>query len=248
MTKIEALNAADLEGVTIILRNLASKYTQNDVKRILDESGLRGSFAFVYVPCIEARKCNLGYGFVRFRTQEAADKCFRVWNGRIFGGAGTKKACQVDVAMNQSSADLIKDKKRRKQRGKSPEILVCDDPMPSEDEGSASGSTEVESSTLSELAPADWEVPPAKFPGFATREEVDQYTFESRPPLIAETTNNYTTLEEAILTHIHQERLTKEMLELVSYSPSYRAGWQRQRIPPPPGLPQPQEFAWPMAF
>jgi len=118
--------------VTVALRNIACKYTQEDVKRYLDESGLQGKFSLVYVPRIESRNSNFGYGFVRFRNAAYAAECAERLNGKILGASRTAKLCQVEIANLQESIEATLSRRRRKQNGVKPEVLLCNDPIPGE--------------------------------------------------------------------------------------------------------------------
>lgn len=78
-----------------MLRGIACKLGQEDVKTILDAVGLRGKFSSVYVPCVAVRRSNLGYGFVRFRTAAYARECYDLCHGRPLGPSSPGKVCGV---------------------------------------------------------------------------------------------------------------------------------------------------------
>lgn len=83
---------------TVMLRNIACRYTQENLASILDELGLRGTYDFVYIPRSPARKSNLGYAFVNFLRPEYVEACKRLADGRKLGASDTTKLCQVTLA------------------------------------------------------------------------------------------------------------------------------------------------------
>mmetsp|Transcript_20678 Transcript_20678/g.58661 ORF Transcript_20678/g.58661 Transcript_20678/m.58661 type:complete len:280 (-) Transcript_20678:299-1138(-) len=121
--KVKATNGE----CTLMLRGIACRLTQEELKGILDDVGLCGKFSFVYVPRILARRSNLGYAFVRFRSTGFAEECFWSCHGRPLGPAAPDKLCEVTVAKVQEGADAILDKRRRKQNGQVPEVLLVHD-------------------------------------------------------------------------------------------------------------------------
>jgi len=120
----------DIAQVTVVLRNIACRFTQEDVKRTLDECGLQGKFSLVYAPRIESRNSNFGYAFVRFRTPAYAAECASLLNGKVFGASNTKKLCQVEIAEAQESIEETLRRRRRRQNGMKPELLLVNDPLP----------------------------------------------------------------------------------------------------------------------
>lgn len=118
---------ADDSECTLMLRNLSKKVQQEDVKRILDERGLRGKFSFVYVPQIITQRSTTGYAFVRFRTAAFAHECRNACHGKPFGNASKKKTCRVCVAKVQDGLDAVLSMPRRKHHGERPDILVLDE-------------------------------------------------------------------------------------------------------------------------
>lgn len=105
---------------TVMIRNLACRYTQEDVKTILDESGFRGLFDFVYMPRSTSMTSNLGYVFVNFKREEHVEMCRTAFHGRSFGG-GSAKVCEVALARRQGGYDLSA---RGKKKGRAKPLVI----------------------------------------------------------------------------------------------------------------------------
>lgn len=123
--------------VTLMLRNLSRKLNQEAVKRVLDERGLRGKFSYIYVPEIIVRRSSTGYAFVRFRSIQYAQECFRFCHGKPFGTTSKTKSCRVCYANIQDDVRDVLQMPRRKHHGQEPDILLCDDPIDPPDVSSA---------------------------------------------------------------------------------------------------------------
>mmetsp|Transcript_62149 Transcript_62149/g.173627 ORF Transcript_62149/g.173627 Transcript_62149/m.173627 type:complete len:253 (+) Transcript_62149:29-787(+) len=111
--------------VTLMIQNIACKFTKEDLKDILDDLGLRGKFSFVAVPRVHTRRANFGYAFACFRSAEAAQECFALCSGRVLGPTNTKKTCEVSLARVQGSSESVL--RHRGQRDREAELLPCDD-------------------------------------------------------------------------------------------------------------------------
>lgn len=110
-----------------MLRGIACKLKQEDLKAMLDGMGLRGMFSSVYVPCTIVQRSNLGYAFVRFRHVEYARQCHRLCHGRPMGCASPDKVCEVVPARRQGRGAFAA--KRHGRKGDERGALVCDDPI-----------------------------------------------------------------------------------------------------------------------
>jgi len=111
--------------VTLMLQNIACKFTKEDLRVILEDLGMRGKFAFVAVPRVQTRRANFGYAFVSFRSAEAALECCALCQGRVLGPSNTKKTCDVSAARVQGPLESVL--VHRGQRDREAEILCCDD-------------------------------------------------------------------------------------------------------------------------
>ncbi|KAF4746255.1 hypothetical protein FOZ63_016081 [Perkinsus olseni] len=79
---------------TLMLRNIPNGYTQGEVLAEIDSDlGFKGTYDFFYMPSDVQNKCNVGYGFINFRTandctlfQAAFEKYhFRKFNSKKIG-------------------------------------------------------------------------------------------------------------------------------------------------------------------
>ncbi|KAF4724569.1 hypothetical protein FOZ63_007808, partial [Perkinsus olseni] len=79
---------------TLMLRNIPNRYTQGEVLAEIDgDLGFKGTYDFFYMPTDVQNKCNVGYGFINFRTatdctlfQDAFEKYhFRKFNSKKIG-------------------------------------------------------------------------------------------------------------------------------------------------------------------
>jgi hypothetical protein len=109
-----ALAMSPAEGTTLMLRNIACKYTEGHVKHILDSMGFKGAYDVVHVPHVKSkgdkhrRWSNLGYAFVNFKSADYADWCRRHLTGQVFGWAqGSTKTCEVSYADEQGFENLM---------------------------------------------------------------------------------------------------------------------------------------------
>lgn len=88
------------EVVTVMLRHIACKYKEEDIKEVLEQAGFGGQFTMIYVPRKpeRARPSNLGYAFVTFLSMDLVDRCRTTFSGQVFGRSSTSKRCEVVLA------------------------------------------------------------------------------------------------------------------------------------------------------
>jgi len=93
-----------LECTTKMLRNIPNKYTHEMLIERLNIN-FRGQFDFIYLPIDFQSECNIGYGFINFRTLQAAqhfEKIYQGVEGKIaFPDANSHKVVQVSPARVQ---------------------------------------------------------------------------------------------------------------------------------------------------
>jgi len=93
------------EGVTtVMIRNIACRFTSDNVSQELQVLGLGGKFSTICVPRSRMGHSNLGYAFVNFWSDEYAKACKSLCHGRVFGQSYTTKMCEVVPARIQGAA------------------------------------------------------------------------------------------------------------------------------------------------
>eukprot|EP00747_Dinoflagellata_sp_TGD_P128193 gnl/TRDRNA2_/TRDRNA2_174493_c0_seq2.p1 gnl/TRDRNA2_/TRDRNA2_174493_c0~~gnl/TRDRNA2_/TRDRNA2_174493_c0_seq2.p1 ORF type:complete len:228 (-),score=54.09 gnl/TRDRNA2_/TRDRNA2_174493_c0_seq2:186-815(-) len=119
MTKQQDLEEAST--TTVMIRNIACQYDQEQIKTFLDHAGMKGTFDFLYLPLNTTRRGNLGYVFVNFVSTEHAEFCKEQLDGKVLGTSKTHKRCEVTMAFHQG---LKESGSRRFNRKKTP-LFFC---------------------------------------------------------------------------------------------------------------------------
>jgi len=87
-----------------MLRNIPNKYTREMLVKQLNQD-FRGRFDFVYLPIDFKNRCNVGYGFINFRTADAYDEFVAKFNGvdvrKCLPGLNSRKVAEVTPARVQ---------------------------------------------------------------------------------------------------------------------------------------------------
>jgi len=92
---------SDVDPNTVMIRNIACRYSHEEVSEVLDEVGLKGKYNFLYVP-LNAKHCaNLGYCFVNFVEEHHVGECMLLFSGKVFGKRLSEKRCEVSPAHMQ---------------------------------------------------------------------------------------------------------------------------------------------------
>lgn len=91
------------DKTTVMVRNIACRFTEQDVRQILDEEGLAGTYDSVHVPESFSKGANRGYAFVSFFSPLHVLMCTERLSGRKFGCSSTVKLCQVSMAHTQGT-------------------------------------------------------------------------------------------------------------------------------------------------
>uniref|UniRef100_A0A7S4QJD8 RRM domain-containing protein n=1 Tax=Alexandrium monilatum TaxID=311494 RepID=A0A7S4QJD8_9DINO len=96
---------------TVMLRNIPNKYTREMLVKQLSVD-FNGQFDFMYLPIDFKNKCNVGYGFINFRTVEACDRFVRDFHGvdvrKCLPGLNSKKVVEVTPARVQGLAENVR--------------------------------------------------------------------------------------------------------------------------------------------
>lgn len=77
-------SAADEPPTTLMIRNIPSRYTQNDLMVDMKDKGLGGVYDFLYMPMDKGTSTNVGYAFVNFIHPSYAQTCMQLFQGHRF--------------------------------------------------------------------------------------------------------------------------------------------------------------------
>jgi len=94
-----------------MLRNIPNKYTREMLVKQLN-SEFRGRFDFVYLPIDFKNRCNVGYGFINFRTSDACEEFVSKFNGvdvrKCLPGLNSRKVAEVTPARVQGLDENVR--------------------------------------------------------------------------------------------------------------------------------------------
>jgi len=102
-----APNATD-EITTLMIRGIPCSFSQEALLSLIDDAGLQGKYNFFYLPRDGNRSSNLGYAFINFVNQAAAEHCTATFKGVPLAPVRSKKSCTVSPAEIQGLAHLWK--------------------------------------------------------------------------------------------------------------------------------------------
>jgi|Transcript_96419 hypothetical protein len=91
----------DEPPTTMMIRNIPSRYSQQDLLLDLADMGFSGTFDFLYIPMDKSTSSNVGYAFVNFIDPYWANKCtqsFQNYRFKRYSYHGSKKVASVSVA------------------------------------------------------------------------------------------------------------------------------------------------------
>jgi len=113
---------------TVMVRNIACRYTKEQVMEFIDNLGLKGTYDFLYLPLNPVRRANLGYIFINFTSFQAVEECKRLLNGKPLGPSTTEKRCEVALARVQGQANITAHFRRKSvMRSAHAPVFVSDD-------------------------------------------------------------------------------------------------------------------------
>mmetsp|Transcript_19141 Transcript_19141/g.49092 ORF Transcript_19141/g.49092 Transcript_19141/m.49092 type:complete len:479 (+) Transcript_19141:160-1596(+) len=96
---------------TVMLRNIPNKYTREMLIKQLSLEFL-GQFDFMYLPIDFKNKCNVGYGFINFRTPDACSRFVSQFHGvdvrKCLPGLNSKKVVEVTPARVQGLSENVR--------------------------------------------------------------------------------------------------------------------------------------------
>lgn len=107
--------AGDQEAIgnytTVMLRNIPNKYTREMLVKQLNVE-FNGQFDFMYLPIDFRNKCNVGYGFINFRTPEVCESFVSKFHGvdvrKCLPGLNSKKIVEVTPARVQGRSENVR--------------------------------------------------------------------------------------------------------------------------------------------
>lgn len=85
-------------STTVMLRNIPNRYTQHLLVSLLEESGFKAMFDFVYLPMDFRNGVNLGYAFVNLTSHEDALRLMDLFQGFSKWYFDSAKVCEVSWA------------------------------------------------------------------------------------------------------------------------------------------------------
>jgi hypothetical protein len=90
----------DAPPTTMMIRNIPSRYSQQDLVLDLKELGFTSTFDFLYIPMDQGTSANVGYAFVNFISPTWAAKCMDSFQNYRFSRQprGCNKTARVSVA------------------------------------------------------------------------------------------------------------------------------------------------------
>lgn len=96
---------------TVMLRNIPNKYTREMLIKQLSLE-FNGEFDFMYLPIDFKNKCNVGYGFINFRTQDSCERFIGLFHGvdvrKCLPGLNSKKVVEVTPARVQGLSENVR--------------------------------------------------------------------------------------------------------------------------------------------
>jgi len=96
---------------TVMLRNIPNKYTREMLIKQLSIE-FTGVFDFMYLPIDFKNKCNVGYGFINFRTPEVCAKFVSLFHNvdvrKCLPGLNSKKIVEVTPARVQGLIENVR--------------------------------------------------------------------------------------------------------------------------------------------
>eukprot|EP00931_Biecheleriopsis_adriatica_P087932 TRINITY_DN62334_c0_g1_i1.p1 TRINITY_DN62334_c0_g1~~TRINITY_DN62334_c0_g1_i1.p1 ORF type:complete len:411 (-),score=111.17 TRINITY_DN62334_c0_g1_i1:138-1370(-) len=87
--------------VTVMMRNLPNKYTQQKLKVEIDEAGFAGAYDFLYVPMDKQFGANKGYAFINFLDNRFVHSFRTRFEGRCMSSYKSGKIVQISPASLQ---------------------------------------------------------------------------------------------------------------------------------------------------
>jgi hypothetical protein len=104
MTRSKGARREEIEWedrTTVMVRNIPSCYSQQELLVELDGRGWRGTYDFFYLPFDMTKKANMGYCFMNFKDPSLAEACHVALDGAQLARGKGRKRLQVVPAVTQ---------------------------------------------------------------------------------------------------------------------------------------------------
>jgi len=95
-------------SITLMVRNFPRRSSQSRLIERLHASGFEGTYDFVYLPFCFAKKQNLGYAFINFRTPKDANTFTERWHNKSLDNLPNPRALHVCIAHIQGKEQNVK--------------------------------------------------------------------------------------------------------------------------------------------
>lgn len=95
-----------LKEKTLMMRGIPCSFSQDHLRSLIDDAGLRGKYDFFYLPRDGDRNANLGYAFVNFVDEQSAQHCTSTFTGVQLAPFRSAKSCTVVPAAIQGLQGL----------------------------------------------------------------------------------------------------------------------------------------------
>lgn len=106
---------------TLMVRNLPCKLSQEGLAKAADELGFTGTYDLVYIP--RGASNFVGYGFINFRTPDAASRFASVFSQYSFCTANTVRQVHIKVAKDQGMRKTLEAIRKSGKRSHVPLML-----------------------------------------------------------------------------------------------------------------------------
>mmetsp|Transcript_1296 Transcript_1296/g.2838 ORF Transcript_1296/g.2838 Transcript_1296/m.2838 type:complete len:154 (+) Transcript_1296:48-509(+) len=100
-TAVSECGSAEAATTTVMLRNIANKARESDIRTFLDKRGFEGVYDEVVLPCDLRTRRNRGFCFVNFLTHGDFLRAMTELVGHQIEGTSSKKLTEVTVAAEQ---------------------------------------------------------------------------------------------------------------------------------------------------
>merc|ERR1719305_1005490 len=106
---LKEFNAEPVEEITtLMVRGIPCSFSQDTLMKIMDNAGLKGKYNFFYLPRAGNNGSNLGYAFINFVDEPAAEQCMAAFNGVPLDPTRSTKTCTISHADIRGLGNLRK--------------------------------------------------------------------------------------------------------------------------------------------